>query len=422
MQTIKKADTVFRYTNKLLITMMNTFKKIFILIIIQTMVYAQNSDWDLGGYARNLFTLTDGAISDLPLETGKWQNTAQLRLNFFLYPAESFQATLQSRSLIVWQKNIRQTYTFLDLLETDSYFLDLTYDYKDEENLYLRNEIDRLNLSYTSGNMEIILGRQRLAWGTCLVWNPTDLFNPYDVLDFDYEERPGTDALQIQYYLGPLSQINISVTPGKTRERVIYAGRFRTNFYNYDVAVLAGWQKNSFKAGLNWAGEIWNAGFSGEILYTDAHYDYKALAMEPNAQNLTVTNGKIRGAHWMMAFSANYTFANSFYIHSEYLYNSIGATDNAGLRRFTVLYTGELSPARHAVFQEFSYNISPLLRSSFFVILNPNDKSWIAAPSLQYSLSQNWDVLLMAFPSDGKTGSEYGDYPAQYFFRLKYSF
>ena len=35
-----------------------------------------------------------------------------------------------------------------------------------------------------------------------LVWNPNDLFNAFSFVDFDYEERPGSDALRIQKYTG----------------------------------------------------------------------------------------------------------------------------------------------------------------------------------------------------------------------------
>ena len=109
-------------------------------------------------------------------------------------------------------------------------------------------------------------------------------------------------------------------------------------------------------------------------------------------------------------------------MHSEWLYNELGATKNSGSRRIETLYTGELSPSRHSMFFEVAYDITPLLRGDIFFIVNPTDNSWIAAPSITYSVATNWEIYLLAFPSEGKTGSEFGGFPAQYFFRTQFSF
>ncbi len=120
--------------------------------------------------------------------------------------------------------------------------------------------------------------------------------------------------------------------------------------------------------------------------------------------------------------SLDYTFANSFYLHTEYLFNELGVTKNSALRSFEILQTGELSPSRHSLFQELTYDLTPLLRVNYFILFNPSDHSQISVPSLQYSLSDNWGLYVLAFLSSGKTNSEFGGYPAQYFLRLKYSF
>jgi hypothetical protein len=254
-----------------------------------------------------------------------------------------------------------------------------------------------------------------------MVWNPTDLFNPFDILDFDYEERPGTDALRVQYYTGPLSQVGFAVTPGRTSEQVIYAGRYVYNYNNYDFTLLAGWQRKSPRIGFSWSGQLYDGGFRGEILYTDARYSFTTINPDFDPLNPFIEK-KISGAHWMMSFSYEYTFSNSFTLHTEYLYNSLGVKEDAASRRYEILFTGELSPARQSLFQRCAYQFTPLLRGDLFVIFNPNDYSWIAAPSIQYSLAQNWEVYILAFPSGGDPGTEYGGYPTQYFGRIKFSF
>ena len=375
-------------------------------------------DIQLGGYVKNLTTYTDGNIDFIPIEYGQLQNTSQLRLNFDWYLSNYLTFTAQSRNLFTYQKNIKATNSYLNLFSTSGYYFDLNYTLIDSEDLNLAGEIDRLHLSAYFDNWQITAGRQRIAWGTCLVWNPTDFFNPFDILDFDYEERPGTDALHVQYFTGPLSQAGLAISPGKIKEKVVYAFRYLFNQWNYDFGLIAGWQRNGIQLGMNWAGQIADGGFRGELLYSKPDYDIRI----PIPSAGFIFEKVYDQSYWTAALSADYTFSNSLYLHTEYLYNGLGVTKNAGLRRLETLLTGELSPAKHSIYQEMSYDITPLLRGTFFVIYNPTDFSWIAAPSLKYSLANNWEVYLLAFPSNGDPNSEFGDFPTQYFGRVKFSF
>jgi hypothetical protein len=174
--------------------------------------------WDFGGYVKNLTTYADGEIEWLPIDVGSWQNTTQLRTNLFYYPEDNITTSAQARTLLVLQENSDLLRQFQSALNTTgSYYFDLKLEWLKNDDAYGFTEIDRLYLDWVYKDWEVIFGRQRIAWGTCLVWNPTDFFNPFDILDFDYEERPGTDAVHVQYYTGPLSQFNAAFTPGRTR-------------------------------------------------------------------------------------------------------------------------------------------------------------------------------------------------------------
>lgn len=396
---------------------------LIILLLSYSVVSGQLSEWDFGGYVKNLTTYTDGEIEWFPFEVGEWQNTTQLRTNLFYFPDDNLTTAVQARTLLILQENsdlLREFQTALNT--TGSYYFDLKYEWLKDDNAYGFTEIDRLYLDWLYKDWEVIFGRQRIAWGTCLVWNPTDLFNPFDILDFDYEERPGTDALQVQYYTGPLSQFNMAFTPGRTRYEVVYAGRYVTNKWNYDFNFIAGWQRNSLRLATSWAGEIYDGGFRGEILYTDPNIEYTRINIELDPLSISYEDVTVEDPYWTFALSYDYTFKNSFYIHTEYIYNGLGTTENAASRRLDIIYTGELTPARQSIFQQFGYQVTPLLRADFFVIFNPNDKSWLAAPSLQYSVATNWSLYLLAFPSGGDPGTEFGGFPDQYFARVEFSF
>ena len=51
-----------------------------------------------------------------------------------------------------------------------------------------------------------------------MVWNITDLFNPQSVLDFDYEEKPGSDAIRIQYFTGVIGRLEFVFKPAPNKE------------------------------------------------------------------------------------------------------------------------------------------------------------------------------------------------------------
>jgi hypothetical protein len=81
-----------------------------------------------------------------------------------------------------------------------------------------------------------------------------------------------------------------------------------------------------------------------------------------------------------------------------------------------------LSPARWSVYQEFSYDITPLLRGSLFGIFNPDDGSYVIVPSVTYSIVTNLDLLLIAQVFEGDPLTEFGEFGSSFYFRLKFSY
>ncbi len=81
-------------------------------------------------------------------------------------------------------------------------------------NLYNKSIIDPWNLEIREANVQIFglftknldvtIGRQRIAWGTADKFNPTDNVNPYDFEDIiDFGRHRGSDAISLQYYFSP---------------------------------------------------------------------------------------------------------------------------------------------------------------------------------------------------------------------------
>ncbi len=392
-------------------------KLILCLILLPSLGWAQLSPFEVSGYIKDMVSTFKFPFLDKRLN----EELVHARLNSRWYPAEPLVASLEVRFRAIYGSSVEKIPNYLDQIKSHHEFEQLDAVLWNRRKTIGYAQIDRLWLDYTSGNLEMTLGRQRIAWGTALVWNVIDLFNPQSILDFDYEEKPGADAIRLQYYTGAVTKVELAAKPGKSKDRTIVAGLFSINAFGYDFYGMAGIRSNRWLAGAAWAGAIRKAGFRGEVLISEApkqkSYPPFPYLFLPGSESFGTKNPAVNAV-----LSADYTFSNSLYIHTELLYNNNGVSRNAGLLYWQALQLGMLSPARWSIYQEFSYDITPLIRGSVFAIHNPDDKSSIVVPYLTWSLAENLDLTILSFLSSGKRFTEYGDYGTSFFLRLKYSF
>ena len=70
----------------------------------------------------------------------------------------------------------------------------------DPYNIELREAYFEI-FGFLTKNLDLKIGRQRIAWGTADKFNPTDNLNPYDLEDvLDFERHRGSDAISFNYY------------------------------------------------------------------------------------------------------------------------------------------------------------------------------------------------------------------------------
>ncbi len=70
----------------------------------------------------------------------------------------------------------------------------------DPYNLEVREAYVQL-FGFLTKNLDVKIGRQRIAWGTADKLNPTDNLNPYDLEDvLDFGRHRGSDAVSLNYY------------------------------------------------------------------------------------------------------------------------------------------------------------------------------------------------------------------------------
>ena len=392
-------------------------KTAFIMILFYTGAYAQNS-WETYGYAKYLFSITDNALINKKSLT---DHQVHLRLNNRWYPSDNFYAGFELRARGFYGGTVESLTPFKSFVISDYPYTDLDAVFWDKKSSFAYAQIDRLFMDYTAGSWQFTLGRQRIAWGTSWVWNIVDLFNPQSVLDFDYEEMPGSDALRIQYYTAAIGRLELAVKPSDNKFDRTAALLWLYNYQDYDIFFIAAWHQNRKLFGTAFAGDIEGAGFRGEFKWTE-QISNKRLEGYLLPDFLGQNFSEDESTNISAVLSLDYTFSNSFYLHSEAMYNSIGKTKNLALYTQQAQIAGLLSPAHLSLFFETAYDIHPLVRGNFFVLHNPSDNSAIWVPSLSWSVVTNLDLYVIGLISTGKTSSEFGSYGKSLFFRTKYSF
>ncbi|MGM0391404.1 MAG: hypothetical protein ACQEQB_06630 [Bacteroidota bacterium] len=384
---------------------MKNLLKISVLIFLMNGfgLSAQESEkkLSLSGYIKNLneFSFVDR------LEQLQWTTLFHNRLNFKYTASNEITARLEFRNRLYYGDAVKNIPGFSEIISRDDGWANLSRNLIDNKNVVFNSTIDRALINYNKGSWDITLGRQRVNWGMNLVWNPNDIFNTYNFLDFDYEERPGSDALRLQYYLGDFSKIEVTGKKGRSRDDYIIAGMYKFNTSSYDIQLITGIYNKDWMLGAGWAGNLKDAGFKGEISYF--------VPMESYFNSDQVLTASI---------SVDYAFKKGLYVNTSVLYNSNADNFKGNLENllYANLDAKNLMPFKYSGFLQFSKEFSPIVSGSGSFIYSPTNHSLLFMPSLNYSIARNWDLNFT-----GQSFFEFEEYKTlgnSFFLRLRWSF
>ena len=382
---------------------MKRFFLTYLLLITLTTIYAQEKEEKLvlSGYIKNLHEFS--FINSL--DQLQWTTLLHNRLNFKYIPTEKLTVRLEFRNRLFYGDNVKNIFGFSKFISQDHGITDLSWNIIDNKDILFNTTIDRALINYAKGDWDITLGRQRVNWGMNLIWNPNDIFNTYNFLDFDYEERPGSDALRVQYYLGDFSKIEVAAKKGKSLDDKIVAAMYKFNKESYDIQLITGVYLNDFIIGAGWAGNLKNAGFKGEVSYFIPYETYF------NSENVLSA-----------AISVDYGFKKGLYINSSVLYNSSAdeASGNIGYLIYTDLNPKNLMPYKYSGFLQLAKEFTPIFRGAVSTIYSPTNHSVIIMPTFDYSVATNWELNFT-----GQSFFEFENYQTlgnSLFVRLRWSF
>lgn len=374
------------------------------------------SKFDLSGYVKLLGTFSHFNKDYLPgalqaAVPGSFEDyLIHNRLDIHYYASKKLTFGLGMRNRLFYGYQVREDPDFYARLDDDMGYLDLSYLYWSSDKVLLHTIFDRLWAQWENKKWIVRLGRQRINWGVNTVWNPNDIFNQYNYLDFDYEERPGSDAVRVQYFPNFNNTLELAFSPARQLDQSVGALLYKTNKWNYDFQFLGGYYKKDAVMGLGWAGNIWNAGFKGEANY------YAPLTDE------TVSN-------FTASLSGDYMFGFGLYTQLSYLYNGLGST-NPNFSDFTSLNqtvqtSKDIFIFKHTLFLSLGYDITPLFRVDLAGMTTPDVSNFIIFPSFSYSLAENLDALLAVqyFISENPLQNKQEEWLSGVIYgRLKYSF
>jgi hypothetical protein len=357
--------------------------------------------WRLGGYVKQLNGLFYVPDAGTYLQDQLWHH----RLNVELRRGDRWRMEAGVRTRVFYGDIVKNTQHYGDLIrEAGRDFVTLSANWVDRPQWVVNTTIDRLYVQYAADRWDLRLGRQRINWGLTNFWNPNDIFNAYQFTDFDYEERPGRDAVRWTYYTGTASSFELAATISDSLGRWSGAGLYKWNTRGYDVQVLAGVFEEHTVVGLGWAGAIGQVGFKGEGSLFSAWDD-----------------GSIDG---VLSLEADYAFFSGWYVATGGLYQSTGSVDGS----FSLLSDFRpsarfLYPFRWTVFGMARYPLSPISNVGLAVLYSPVESHAVFLnPSWTQSLAQNWDLDVVVQTIWSRDGAGYGADLAAGFVRVKYSY
>ncbi len=389
--------------------MLGAKKTLFLLAILASLAsFSQEENkptWKLkdnvsiDGYVKFLPSVSFTKAEDLLTN-----NLLHNRINIKGYFGDHWTTKVSLRNRLVYGEQVRLIPNYGELISQDDGELDLSKLWVNKEALVLHSIIDRAYVDYAKNKWQIRLGRQRINWGINMAWNTNDLFNAYNIVDFDYEERAGADALRIQYS-GKKSGSELAIKPGKNLDKSVLGYLYKFNRWKYDFQALAANYYQDFALGIGWAGNIKKMGFKGESTF---------FQDKDSAVNVT-----------SISSSLDYFFKKGTYLNFTALYTSNGANSfNPSVLEFTTstLSAKRLMPTKMSYLVQVSNQFNPRVQASITTIYGQGMNILFIMPSIDYSIAENWDLNLTGQSFFASQNKDFGILNNSIFLRLRWSY
>lgn len=274
--------------------------------------------------------------------------------------------------------------------------------------------LDRLNLQYGQGRLNLKLGRQPVNLASTFYFTPNDFFAPFAAQIFYRTYKPGVDALRADWQWADLSQLSfISVLDYQSNNDSDTGWDNTPDWGNTAYLVRASTLIGDNQWGLL-AAEVDGDEIVGFDLQGEA-FGWLGIRAEGHMRFFD-ENDLERDTKVSVSLEYRPDSRSSFRL--EQFYQRSGATRKSDYDVGQLnLETNQFYLARHYTALGASYEVTPLLNSDAVIIYNHNDDSSLLALYATYSLSDESELALGVnlplgdLPEQGQIKSEFGAYP-----------
>ncbi len=268
---------------------------------------------------------------------------------------------------------------------------------------FLDNAYFRLSLKH----FDLTVGKQQISLGTGYVWNPMDVFNIKELVDPTYEQ-PGHNAVRLDVPVGTAYTITALYSPDDTWKNSAKLIQFKGRISRFDYTLIAiekVWRFHDYTQfdlgkmnflelpeqrrllGASTAGELFGLGVWAEFAYnwmesTDDFYE--------------------------LVIGTDYTFDFQTYLMVEYYRNTLGKTDNEQytLNDWMRTFAAEQKTiSRDQVYMFIQHPVTDLIYLGLQSIYSISDGSFALVPLMNYSFSENIDIMAYLNINFGKEGT-----------------
>ena len=258
-------------------------------------------------------------------------------------------------------------------------------------------EIENFHFRFSIGDYDYLIGRQPISLGTSHFVSVLDVVAPFYPGYLDSSYKPGVDAIRIRTYSGMVGVIELIAVAAKDMDKSSIIARYRNNFSDIDVELIAGQFRKRKLLGIGWEGERYKINFWGEAAVFS---------------RLSDVDGKFGGFSDETAFSMITGFekelGKDWRGGLAWMHQDLGAKKTSDL---TSVYAslpvkqGWMQLAgKNYLLVNASRRMGPLADFSINGILNTNDNSTVWQPVVNISTGNESDISFYAWL---KTG----DYP-----------
>lgn len=273
---------------------------------------------------------------------------------------------------------------------------------RNDRRLWWRHRLYRAWVRADFADTQIVVGRQRVAWGSGRLWNPSDRFNPVAPTAFEQDEKVGVDAVRAQHRRGEHGGVEALWAPAAPARGVRrkLALRWFDTMAQSDYALALG----RFADDTIIAGDLaanWREGtVRAQTVFANA---------APDDDYAQATVGYDR------------TFAPALlpaglYVAAEFFYN--GAADVGARSGSDKLETR----ARRLFGVSLGYDLTPRWRVAGVGLYDFDGGGVFVAPTLTWSPLANTTLTFATQQAQGAADSEFGARPDQYFVMIEQVF